>query len=556
MRKSATKMSASVASDGDISPNIMERFITMRRSHKYSQKGLIAVRSDDISEHYDMEDHRVGAGAYGHVFTARQKQTGMQVAIKKVLIFEPDQKKRLDTEAEIMKDLDHPNICKLMETYEKGRFMFFVMEYLKGKDVLERMMAMDDQKFGEREASNIINQTALALHHAHKRGIAHRDIKPDNLVFVSEEEGDTFVKVVDWGLGSYFNDTNMKSAVGSYAYCVPEILTKKLSRFSKGYTAACDLWSLGIMTYVLLCGHPPFRGEASKLLKLAKEEKLIPEDNIWKALSSESKDFIRCLLKAKPQKRLKFQQVLSHPWFEMQHSNPIPACVSQNVLQNMGKFCQLSHFFGFCVLAAARQLDAKSLDEVHQVFCQLDSDGDGVLTIQEVHRGFTDLGGAEMDDLQELFAIIDQDGSGTIDYTEFVAAAVGERIFQEESALMAAFEAFSHDSSGTISEHEIKDVLRRCDAQKVWSDNAINVMAQEAHHHFTNGESIDFDKFRQSIMEHVTSRTSGSDATSLRAQASLLVTDFSKMNVGVQPKRSPFRWWPQCCSGGSVAEPC
>lgn len=528
----------------------------MRRSHKYSQKGLIAVRSDDISEHYDMEDHRVGAGAYGHVFTARQKQTGMQVAIKKVLIFEPDQKKRLDTEAEIMKDLDHPNICKLMETYEKGRFMFFVMEYLKGKDVLERMMAMDDQKFGEREASNIINQTALALHHAHKRGIAHRDIKPDNLVFVSEEEGDTFVKVVDWGLGSYFNDTNMKSAVGSYAYCVPEILTKKLSRFSKGYTAACDLWSLGIMTYVLLCGHPPFRGEASKLLKLTKEEKLIPEDNIWKALSSESKDFIRCLLKAKPQKRLKFQQVLSHPWFEMQHSNPIPACVSQNVLQNMRKFCQLSHFFGFCVLAAARQLDAKSLDEVHQVFCQLDSDGDGVLTIQEVHRGFTDLGGAEMDDLQELFAIIDQDGSGTIDYTEFVAAAVGERIFQEESALMAAFEAFSHDSSGTISEHEIKDVLRRCDAQKVWSDNAINVMAQEAHHHFTNGESIDFDKFRQSIMEHVTSRTSGSDATSLRAQASLLVTDFSKMNVGVQPKRSPFRWWPQCCSGGSVAEPC
>lgn len=217
----------------------------------------------------------------------------------------------------------------------------------------------------------------------------------------------------------------------------------------------------------------------------------------------------------------------------------------------MRNFCHLSHFFGFCVLAAARRLDAKSLDEVHQVFRQLDSDGDGVLTIEEVHQGFAALGGPmEMEELQDLFAIIDMDGSGTIDYTEFVAAAAGERIFQEEHALMAAFEAFDHDSSGTISEHEIKDLLRRCDAQKVWSANAIDVMAQEAYHHFTSDESIDFDDFRQCIIAHVASRTS-TDEASLRSQASLLVAEQTSY---VQPKSWAFRWLP-CCGSIRVTEP-
>lgn len=553
MGTNITHVTARGTDYGDISPNV-EQAMSKRRSHKYSRKGLIAERSDDILEHYYLDDHRIGAGAYGHVFSARQKHTGMQVAIKKVLIFEPDQKKRLDTEAAIMKDLDHPHICKLMETYEKGRFMFFVMEYLKGKDVLERMIAMDDHKFSERQAANIVNQTARALHYAHKRGIAHRDIKPENLVFVSEDESNTFVKVVDWGMGSYFNDTNMKSAVGSYAYTAPEILAKKLSRSSQTYTAACDLWSLGIMTYVLLVGHPPFRGEASKLLKLAKEEKLIPEDKTWAALSTESRDLVKGLLQVRPYKRLKFQQVLSHRWFDRQPSLPIPTSVSQNVLRNMRNFCHLSHFVGFCVLAAARQLDAKTLDEVHQVFRQLDSDGDGVLTIEEVHQGFAVLGDPmEMEELQDLFAIIDMDGSGTIDYTEFVAAAVGERIFQEESALMAAFEAFDRDSSGTISEHEIKDLLRRCDAHKVWSANAIDDMAQEAYHHFTSDESIDFDDFRQCIMAHVASRTSGStDEAPLRSQTSLLVAE--QASDYVQPKSWAFRWLP-CCGSMKVTEP-
>eukprot|EP00434_Breviolum_minutum_P000558 symbB.v1.2.000485.t1/scaffold11.1/size528188/34 len=345
MGTSNTLLTTRVMDYGDISPNV-EQAMNKRRPHKYSRKGLIAERSDDILEQYYLDDHRIGAGAYGHVFSARQKHTGMQVAIKKVLIFDPDQKKRLDTEAAIMKDLDHPHICKLMETYEKGRFMFFVMEYLKGKDVLERMISMEDHKFSERQASNIVNQTARALHYAHKRGIAHRDIKPENLVFVSEDESNTFVKVVDWGMGSYFNDSNMKSAVGSYAYSAPEILAKKLSRSSQTYTAACDLWSLGIMTYVLLVGHPPFRGEASKLLKLAKEEKLIPEDKIWASLSTESRDFVKGLLQVRPYKRLKFQQVLSHRWFDRQHSLPIPTSASwTHRFQSQAKPPQFSHQF-------------------------------------------------------------------------------------------------------------------------------------------------------------------------------------------------------------------
>eukprot|EP00913_Durusdinium_trenchii_P035225 g32955.t1 len=462
---------------------LMESFL---KQSDQGQKGLIPVRSDDIADHYELDERRIGSGSFGHVFSARQKQTGLQVAIKKVLIFDPEQKERLDTEACIMKDrrrvpsrpvredLDHPNICKLMATYEKGRFMFFVMEYCKGKDVLERLMSLDEQKFGEHQAAKIVHQTALALHYAQKRGIAHRDVKPENLVFVSDEESDSFVKVVDWGLSSYCGERKMRSAVGSYVYCAPEILAKKLSRNSKSYTASCDLWSLGILIYVLLCGHPPFRGDATQLLKMAKEEKLIPQDDIWKALSREAKHLIQGLLRVKPEKRLKFEEVLKHPWFQ---------------LQKLGR----------------TQWTFRDSSEC---------DGDGVLTIQEVRQGFAALGSGNLEtvEIEELFAIIDMDGSGTIDYTEFVAAAVGERLFQEESALMAAFEAFNHEPDGVITLQEIEHVLRSCDAQKVWSDDAVHSMAVEAQHHFTSESTIDFDHFRESIVAHVASRRGRCDS--------------------------------------------
>ncbi|CAK9085020.1 Calcium-dependent protein kinase 5 (PfCDPK5) [Durusdinium trenchii] len=291
-----------------------------QRTHKYSLPVGRVIPSPELADHYELDERRIGSGSFGHVFSVARPIPPRQVAIKKVLIFDPEQKERLDTEACIMKDLDHPNICKLMATYEKGRFMFFVMEYCKGKDVLERLMSLDEQKFGEHQAAKIVHQTALALHYAQKRGIAHRDVKPENLVFVSDEESDSFVKVVDWGLSSYCGERKMRSAVGSYVYCAPEILAKKLSRNSKSYTASCDLWSLGILIYVLLCGHPPFRGDATQLLKMAKEEKLIPQDDIWKALSREAKHLIQgtpsertaeranCLLRVKPEKRLKFEE--------------------------------------------------------------------------------------------------------------------------------------------------------------------------------------------------------------------------------------------------------
>merc|ERR1719330_2330003 len=171
--------------------------------------------------------------------------TNRRVAIKKVIIHDQEKKKAFQKESDIMKALDHPNICKLLETYEQGRFMFFVMEYCEGGEVFERIM--DHGLIVERETADIVKQAASALYYAHNAGIAHRDMKPENICFCSPEANNNQIKVIDWGLGFYFGEARMKSAVGSPSYAAPEVLDAKPG--AAGYSSACDVWSLGVMMY-------------------------------------------------------------------------------------------------------------------------------------------------------------------------------------------------------------------------------------------------------------------------------------------------------------------
>eukprot|EP00928_Gymnodinium_smaydae_P013439 TRINITY_DN148_c0_g1_i1.p2 TRINITY_DN148_c0_g1~~TRINITY_DN148_c0_g1_i1.p2 ORF type:complete len:574 (-),score=143.06 TRINITY_DN148_c0_g1_i1:68-1789(-) len=469
----------------------------MGKRRSIDSRAFIPERiGSEIGKRYAIENKEIGAGGYGKVFVARDKNyNDRMVAIKKVLLANQEKKKEFEKEVKIMKQLDHPNICKLLETYTDGRHMYFVMEYCSGREVFERIM--DLGTIDERTTADVIKQTASALMYAHGHGIAHRDLKPENLCFCTDDPDDSQIKVIDWGLGFYFGIARMSSAVGSLTYAAPEVLD---ANKKNPYSPACDLWSLGVLSYVMICGKAPFWGSFTEQLRRMKREDYPMKDSTWRKTSDTAKDFIRGLLKCKPEKRTPIAEVLAHPWLRITQVHSDQQLMSE-VLTNMRRFGEKSLFFSACVASVARQLDHRSLKDVHRVFVELDTNGDGVLELQEVKAGFERIFGADSDqvrDIESIFNKIDLDGSGQIDYTEFCAAGLSEHLTLQENVLWTAFRSFDViDDDGRISKAEIQQVLQRTDVQKAWSEDVCATVAQDIMKEFdANGDgSIEFDEF-------------------------------------------------------------
>jgi len=443
------------------------------RESRVEKRASIDVRAfvkeskdSSITDRYNFDATReIGAGGYGKVFVGEDKQFNQKrVAIKKVVKKDQQVTEVFRREISIMKLLDHPNICKLFETYEQGRFIYFVMELCEGREVFDRIAESEEGYISERASADIIKQVALALNYAHSREIAHRDLKPENVVFCTKDPEDNRVKVIDWGLGFYFGQGRMKSAVGSLTYAAPEVLDAK----GKNYSKACDLWSLGVLAYVMMSGKPPFWGSHDHQLNAMKREQYPTNESPWDDITKEAKDFIKILFKADPNQRPTLERLLKHPFFDAHLE--VSQDVSHRVFNNVKTFCKKDPFFNLVVASVARQLDHKHLDDVHQVFRDMDTNHDGVLSLAELKAGFGKLGLSSEAEVEELFAGLDLDHSGSIDYTEFVAAGVGERTTNQEHVLYAAFKAFDvNNDDGKISREEIMQVLQKADVKKVWS---------------------------------------------------------------------------------------
>lgn len=439
-----------------------------RGAFSLDYRKLLPTRFEvDIKERYNMENHEIGAGGFGKVFVARDKAfDNRKVAVKKVqkTTKTPTESGSLDKEIQVMKELDHPNICKLLATFEEGRNIFFIMELCEGGEVFDRII--ENGFITERVSATILAQVCSALAYAHYRGIAHRDIKPENVVFCTKDADDNRVKVIDWGLATNFTGgAKMTKAVGSMTYAAPEVIG---SNDQKAYTAACDLWSVGVLAYVMLCGKPPFWGSRDQHYKNAKNERYPFKDPPWDRMNENAKDFVRKLLKAKPDERLPIEKVVQHPWL-VAPPDEVNSAASSSVVSNLKAFSAQSTFSRICITAVARQLDHKQLKDIHQVFRAMDLDGNGVLTADEVKQGLGAMGGQAGMDIDKLFANLDMDGSQTIDYTEFCAAGLDQKLSSQEDVIWAAFKTFDLDNVGYISVENLKTILDNADIRDVWS---------------------------------------------------------------------------------------
>lgn len=314
-----------------------------RKRRKKKRSSGSSLVSSCFQELYKLTGEVLGEGAYASVQTCASLYTDLEYAVKIIEKIPGHARERVFKEVETFHHCQgHPNIIQLIEFFEDDERFYLVFEKVNGGQLLNRIQ--ERVHFSEREASQIVSDIASALKFLHKKGIAHRDLKPENILCVYPDKL-TPVKICDFDLGSGIKFNNAVSSpiatpqlltpVGSAEFMAPEVVEAFIGE-ANYYDKRCDLWSLGVIMYILLCGYPPFygncgtncgweRGENCRacqqmLFTSIQEGKYEFPDTEWASISKEAKDLINGLLVKQANQRLSAECVLLHPWI-----NPGPA---------------------------------------------------------------------------------------------------------------------------------------------------------------------------------------------------------------------------------------
>ncbi|EST07322.1 Protein kinase domain protein [Kalmanozyma brasiliensis GHG001] len=274
----------------------------------------------------------LGEGTFGIVRSATWKaadppiNVAVKVISKRILRGHDEIVK---DEMNVLKGLDQPHVVKFLDWFESKDKYYLVFEEATGGELFERILSRG--RFTELDACRTIRSVLSAIQYLHHHKIVHRDIKPENILYRTKEE-DANVVLVDFGIAAHMKDDDevLTSVCGSFGYAAPEILAKK------GHGKAVDMWSLGVITYTMLCGYTPFRSDdAAALAAETQRGKIEFHDRYWKNVSQEAKDFVKACLTVDPKKRITADEGMAHPWLtehsaETQGTHDISAGLREN----------------------------------------------------------------------------------------------------------------------------------------------------------------------------------------------------------------------------------
>jgi len=269
----------------------------------------------------------LGRGAFSVVYEAVQKSTGTAFAVKIIkkdaVKFDEKSQKRVETEVTILRTIHHPNIISLHDIIETSTELYLIMPLVTGGELFDKIV----QKgfYCERDASTVIKNVINAIHYLHEKSIAHRDLKPENLLLMAGD--DTQVMISDFGLSRILGDDSFAyTACGTPYYVAPEVVS------GVGYGKEVDLWSIGVITYFLLAGFPPFMGNTLRDIveQIQRGDFNFPSP-YWDNITDNAKDFVSKLLVVDKTKRLTSLQALEHPWIKNGSNAPQDALKNQKI---------------------------------------------------------------------------------------------------------------------------------------------------------------------------------------------------------------------------------
>ncbi|KAF5476929.1 hypothetical protein F2P56_003617 [Juglans regia] len=397
----------------------------------------------------------LGRGEFGITYLCTDRETKEALACKSI------SKRKLRTgvdvedvrrEVAIMSTLpDHPNVVKLKATYEDNENVHLVMELCEGGELFDRIVARGH--YSERAAASVARTIAEVVRMCHANGVMHRDLKPENFLFANKKEHSP-LKAIDFGLSVFFKPgERFSEIVGSPYYMAPEVL-------KRNYGPEVDIWSAGVILYILLCGVPPFWAETEQGVALAILRGVIDfKREPWPQISDSAKGLVRQMLEPDPRKRLTAQQVLDHSWLQNAKKAPnVP--LGDIVRSRLKQFSVMNRFKKKALRVIAEHLSVEEVEVIRDMFTLMDTDRDGKVTYEELRTGLRKVGSQLAEpEIKMLMEVADVDGNGVLDYGEFVAVTIHLQRMENDEHFRRAFMFFDKDESGYIESNELREGL-------------------------------------------------------------------------------------------------
>ncbi|KAL7484260.1 hypothetical protein ACHAW6_009897 [Cyclotella cf. meneghiniana] len=473
----------------------LDKMIDDRRDAKTMSERIVHIEvpfGKPIEEVYNgVHDGPVlGSGISGLVRLATHKATGLKYAVKCLdlsLVDTEEGLQQLREEIYIMCQLDHPNIVRLEEVYESHSEIYLVQELCLGGELFDRLDEQPDYHYTEAQCARLVKQMLCSVRYIHSKGIIHRDLKLENFLF-SDTGADSELKMIDFGLSKHFKFGEVQhEAVGTPYTVAPEVIRGS-------YDERCDVWAIGVITYLLLSGESPFGGCGGPEPLMQVRDNILkgsfvfePED-VWQNVSSEAKAFIRKLLVTDPNMRPTAREVQKDPWLlQANRSNRSDdKQLNPSVVKALVNFKEYSDMRKLLCEVLSFTLIPDQIQGLRSEFEKFDTDGSGEITLSALksvligNAAQGSLGALTEEEVEDIFnAMRVSKSETTIHWHEFIAAGLSHCKVDERN-LKLAFDRLDADHTGYITFENFMDLIGN---GAVHSEEALREMWGEAATH-------------------------------------------------------------------------